>query len=726
MSHLNQDLIAKKYTPEQLVQELPELFKNQIFIPACKTFVSAGAIANAHRDSQVEVDYKDDYSEVTYADKLLATYLNQALPEIFGDFSVSEEDIEQHPNFNMQTNRCWWLVDPIDGTKGYAQGREDYCHMATLIDQGQPLITFVYQPSKGRIHYAVKGIGVFMVQLDLQAFAYFWDEQQVDLATFNHKVRQAQDQAFNHAKVTYLLPFKFKRVINTDTVNTYEYLVNQGTGNDNINLGATEGYYQYLDKQTQEHLELADQANFYIMQHANAWARFSRRQQELASQGKDHVEVSLDAFEQTVDFWERLLNPSLEITSKSEKTFLSSEFNLNNFRKGFAAWAKGQEAQVRRSYLDEPEAQQLVEQLKQANLALGQQLDTSKSQALNAEFAELDLPNWATKLEHYSRKLPFYLQAYSIAHLDSPEFREKVRFLASIFGKQETLNLQHFAHLNVLAKHQQLDDYQTNSLIEHYVALGKTPVKSHQEAKLRLLPRELQFYARVLIGLTSDLSNYVSEHPNPAFVINQEQKNPAYQTIQLLQGARTNNAFGLFDLPYCKDNFNLVTQHSAGYKASLVFATLDNYRVTNYLLPNAMKIWDVAPSLVFAQNSTSANAIVLNLADVSRVPWEKTNIDFSDENVYPLIMSEDLTTIPFVLDIAGLLYLQLPHLLDFVRPLKALALQNQHFMEHYPENAEQFLSQEQVRELTEAEFAEFGLSAVAKQAWHLFKQQTQN
>ncbi|RIY34275.1 inositol monophosphatase family protein [Psittacicella gerlachiana] len=754
MSNTSSELLASKYTPEQLLQDLPELFKNSIFIPVCSCLVNAGALATTIKSDQLAVAYKDDNTEVTYVDKMLSEYFNLTLPSIFGDFAISEENMSAYPDFDMKTSRCWWLVDPIDGTKGYAQGRQDYCHMVSFIDQGQALITFVYEPELGRIHYAVKGIGVFMVQLDLEAFAYFWQQQQVSKEEFAQLVRQAGTKAYLDAHVTYLHPFKFKRVIHTDTVNTFEYLVNPGTGNDNINLGVTPAYFQYLEQQNQDYFRCLGNAQLMLVKHMRAWRKyaFSQNQQneeqnpnqqgksEEANQGtsqetnqKTNQELNFAHYQQTLNFWRQLTNPSLQVNSKAEKTFFSSEFNLNNFRKHFALWSKDRDQQ--RTEQASQEQTDELQALAQANAQLGYQKNTSSAKAVNADLESLELSNWGLQLEHQSRKLPFYLQAYDLEHLDNDDFKNLVRRLASIFvpqlnqelnlgyGQQKVcLNLHHFPDLNVLAAHNALEHHQRQDLLEHYLTLGNKSVKESQEKKLQFLPEEVKFYARILIHLTAELSAYVSEHPHPRFLINKENKNEAYQSIRLIQGARTQQAFGMFELPYHYQNFSLETFHSAGYKSSLVFATLDNNRLTNYLLPNAMKIWDVAPSLVYAQSSTSPNATVFNLVDINQIPWRTTNIDFSSEDVFPLIMSEDFTSIPFVLDVAGLLYLQLPHLLNFRRQIHQLSVANQRYCSQHPHEQEQFLAQEAQRQLTTAQVIDLGLTSVAKEAWLLSQQ----
>ena len=40
-----------------------------------------------------------------------------------------------------------WIIDPIDGTRGYLAGREDWCVSAALVEDAAPLVAAVFAPA---------------------------------------------------------------------------------------------------------------------------------------------------------------------------------------------------------------------------------------------------------------------------------------------------------------------------------------------------------------------------------------------------------------------------------------------------------------------------------------------------------------------------------------------------------------------------------------------------
>ncbi len=56
-----------------------------------------------------------------------------------------------------------WVVDPIDGTKNYINGKENFCTMISLVSYTVPIATFIYQPLKNIFVYAFKNYGAFIV-----------------------------------------------------------------------------------------------------------------------------------------------------------------------------------------------------------------------------------------------------------------------------------------------------------------------------------------------------------------------------------------------------------------------------------------------------------------------------------------------------------------------------------------------------------------------------------
>ena len=56
-----------------------------------------------------------------------------------------------------------WVVDPIDGTKNYINGKENFCSMISLVNYMLPIATFIYYPLKNIFVYAFKNYGAFLI-----------------------------------------------------------------------------------------------------------------------------------------------------------------------------------------------------------------------------------------------------------------------------------------------------------------------------------------------------------------------------------------------------------------------------------------------------------------------------------------------------------------------------------------------------------------------------------
>ena len=100
---------------------------------------------------------KEDYSPFTAADKVSHDYLKEALVKIYDVPVLSEE--ESVP-FEIRSQwKEFWLIDPLDGTKEFIHGYEDYCINLALIQNNQPVIGVIYAPKLDEIYYAQKGCG---------------------------------------------------------------------------------------------------------------------------------------------------------------------------------------------------------------------------------------------------------------------------------------------------------------------------------------------------------------------------------------------------------------------------------------------------------------------------------------------------------------------------------------------------------------------------------------
>ena len=131
-------------------------------IPAVIELVrQAGAATLPFWRADVTVNEKADASPVTAADMAAHHILNDGLLAIAPDIPVlSEEAADIALSERGQWNR-WWLVDPLDGTKEFIAGTEEFTVNVALIEQGRVVFGVVGIPATGQCYYGGAGLGAW-------------------------------------------------------------------------------------------------------------------------------------------------------------------------------------------------------------------------------------------------------------------------------------------------------------------------------------------------------------------------------------------------------------------------------------------------------------------------------------------------------------------------------------------------------------------------------------
>jgi histidinol phosphatase-like enzyme (inositol monophosphatase family) len=101
------------------------------------------------------VDRKGDGTPVTAADRAAERLVRERLRERFPDDGIlGEEEAEA-----AGTSGRRWIVDPIDGTKGFARGVPLYSTLLALDDEHGPAVGVIALPATGQAVYAGRGLG---------------------------------------------------------------------------------------------------------------------------------------------------------------------------------------------------------------------------------------------------------------------------------------------------------------------------------------------------------------------------------------------------------------------------------------------------------------------------------------------------------------------------------------------------------------------------------------
>lgn len=119
--------------------------------------VAAGIIASSFFRRPVKSWDKENSSPVSEADILVDRYLANALLNARPDYGWLSEETADNPS-RLDCERVF-VVDPIDGTRGFLRGEDSWTVCLAVVENGVPVAGVVYAPVRDELYDAVKGQG---------------------------------------------------------------------------------------------------------------------------------------------------------------------------------------------------------------------------------------------------------------------------------------------------------------------------------------------------------------------------------------------------------------------------------------------------------------------------------------------------------------------------------------------------------------------------------------
>ncbi|MSP40299.1 MAG: 3'(2'),5'-bisphosphate nucleotidase CysQ [Deltaproteobacteria bacterium] len=121
---------------------------------------AAGVAVMAVFKGKFDVREKSKNNPVTSADLEANRIIHEAIEKNFpADGWLSEED--QDDARRLSLSRVW-VVDPIDGTKEFIEGVDQFAISIGLVVDGRPKVAIVFNPAKERFYQAAAGQGAFL------------------------------------------------------------------------------------------------------------------------------------------------------------------------------------------------------------------------------------------------------------------------------------------------------------------------------------------------------------------------------------------------------------------------------------------------------------------------------------------------------------------------------------------------------------------------------------
>lgn len=108
-----------------------------------------------------DITVKSDRSPVTQADIASNKIITESLQKIDNSIPVLSEE-NAIPDFSTRARWTrYWLIDPLDGTRGFIKRSADFCINIALIENHAPILGVIYAPIDQLYCYAAHNLGAF-------------------------------------------------------------------------------------------------------------------------------------------------------------------------------------------------------------------------------------------------------------------------------------------------------------------------------------------------------------------------------------------------------------------------------------------------------------------------------------------------------------------------------------------------------------------------------------
>ncbi len=134
--------------------EWSDLDDAELLLQAANT---AGEISLKYFKAANEVWYKGGDSPVSEADQQVNIYLKRTFEFTRPDYGWLSEETDDDP-VRLDKQKVL-VVDPIDGTRGFIEGRPEWCISIAIVEAGRPVEAVLFCPAMKRMFQASAGGG---------------------------------------------------------------------------------------------------------------------------------------------------------------------------------------------------------------------------------------------------------------------------------------------------------------------------------------------------------------------------------------------------------------------------------------------------------------------------------------------------------------------------------------------------------------------------------------
>lgn len=176
---------------------------------AVQAALDAGALIRSYRDREVEVLHKeggDTYASqvVTEVDRKAQDAILRILGPSCEEYEIALLTEESEDDGSRFEKKCFWCIDPMDGTLPFIRGEPGYSVSIALVARdGSPMIGVVFDPVQDVLWQATKGQGVhrnaepWTLDASSQELTFTYDRSFKDHSERDRVLRELEGYAYS-------------------------------------------------------------------------------------------------------------------------------------------------------------------------------------------------------------------------------------------------------------------------------------------------------------------------------------------------------------------------------------------------------------------------------------------------------------------------------------------------------------------------------------------------
>lgn len=127
----------------------------------CAIARQAGEKVMPYYQDKVRVTWKRDASPLTEADTASHDFLVGCLCSLTPEIPVISEESDHLSSDGIAAAKRFWMVDPLDGTKEFLKGTNEFTINVALVDEGRPILGVIHAPAIDLTYYGLQNSGAW-------------------------------------------------------------------------------------------------------------------------------------------------------------------------------------------------------------------------------------------------------------------------------------------------------------------------------------------------------------------------------------------------------------------------------------------------------------------------------------------------------------------------------------------------------------------------------------